>query len=71
MEFDLLWSDGSESQNRFEDDFNLSGGMLDFDWCFRFGTLDWFELDVKVLANDEEIESNIYTIRVEKPDGAN
>lgn len=71
VEFDLIWSDGEEDPNIFSEDFNIAEGTLDFDWCFRYGTTEWFELDMKILAEDEEIESNEYNIRVDRPNGAN
>lgn len=71
VEFDLTWSDGDGSQNIFENSFSDDNNILDFDWCFRYGSTEWFEIDVKILAEDEEIESNEYTIRVDRPEGAN
>lgn len=71
IEFDLEWEDGSESQNLFDDNFDIIGNSLEFDWCFRFGSLNWFEIRAKVLADDERQESNEVTIRVNRPSGAN
>lgn len=72
IEFDLTWSDGDQSNNRFSSNFNENGNTVSFDWCFRFGEeQDWFELDMKILAEDEEVESNEFNIRVDRPEGAN
>lgn len=71
VEFDIEWSDGSESLNRFEDNFVVVGNSLLFDWCFRFDYTEWFDLKITLLAGNEEIESNQFTIRVEKPEDAN
>lgn len=71
VEFDLYWSDGDDDQNNFTDNFDVVGNTVVFDWCFRYGTTEWFELDFKLLANGEEIESNVFKLRVEKPEGAN
>lgn len=71
VEFDLVWSDEDEAPNIFTDDFEVTNQTLQFHWCFRYGPTDWFELDLKILAEDEEVESNEYTIRVDRPEGAN
>lgn len=72
VEFDLNWSSGDQSHNIFTNDFNDDEGTLLFDWCFRYSdNEDWFELDLKILAEDEEVESNEVTIRVDKPENAN
>lgn len=71
VEFDLTWSDGDEDPNIFTNEFDRNGSTLEFDWCFRFGDTEWFELDLKILADDEQVESNEFNIRVERPDGAN
>ncbi len=71
VEFDLIWSDGEEDPNIFDDLFEATNQTLQFEWCFRFGTTEWFELDLKILAENREVESNEYTIRVDKPEDAN
>jgi len=71
VEFDLIFIGGGESPNRFSDDFDLSNEGLEFDWCFRFANTEGVELILKILANDETLESNEVTIKVDKPEGAN
>ena len=71
VEFDLNWSNGDESPNIFANDVNVEANTVDFNWCFRYGSTDWFELDLKILAEDEQIESNEFNLRVDKPNGAN
>lgn len=71
IEFDVLFESGTELPNFFEDDFDITGNSLEFDYCFRFAGSSWVEIYPLLLAEDEELESNEITIRVEKPDGAN
>lgn len=72
VEFDLTWSNGDQSDNRFSSQFNANSNTVSFDWCFRFGNeQEWFELDLKILAEDEDVESNEFNIRVDRPEGAN
>ena len=71
VEFDLTWSNGDESPNIFTNEFTTGENLVSFDWCFRYGTTEWFELDLKILAENEEVESNEYKIRVNQPNGAN
>ena len=71
VEFDDLFSSGQEIENNFEDDLDVSGNSLSFDWCYRFGSNEWVELTLKILAENEQVESNEYTLRVDRPEGAN
>lgn len=72
IEFDLVWSSGDQENNIFTNQFNVNDETLTFDWCFRYGAEEeWIELDLKILAEDEEVESNEATIRVDKPENAN
>ncbi|MCG2588430.1 hypothetical protein [Rhodohalobacter sulfatireducens] len=72
IEFDLLWDSEDQENNILSSQFNPSDGSVSFDWCFRFGTDEqWFELDIKILAENGKVESNEYNIRVDKPVGAN
>ena len=72
IEFDLLFESGTEGQNIFEDNFEITGNSLEFDFCFRFGSASsWVEIYPFILAENEELESNKITIRIEKPEGAN
>jgi len=71
IEFDLRWSDGDQSNNIVVSTFQRSDDFVEFDWCFRFGTTEWFELDATIVGENETVESNPVTIRVEKPQDAN
>lgn len=72
VEFDLDWSSGDQDNNIFASQFNATTETVTFDWCFRYGDEEqWFELDLKIIAENERAESNEYNIRVEKPEGAN
>ena len=72
IEFDLTFQSGADISSLLQDSFNRSDQTVQFDYCFRYGSHgDWFELNLKILAEDEEIESNEYTIRVDRPEGAN
>lgn len=71
IEFDVLFEGGTEVQNLFEDDFDVFGNSVEFDYCFRFGSSSsWVEIYPSILAEDEELESNEITIRIERPEGA-
>lgn len=72
IEFDLLWSAGDVDSDIFSGQFKASAETVTFDWCFRYGAEEeWFELDLKIIAENEKVESNEFNIRVDKPDGAN
>ena len=71
VEFDLNFVGGAEFPNTFTDDFDLTNSGLEFIRCFRFEGTEAVELDLKILANDESIESNEVNIRIEAPEGAN
>lgn len=71
VEFDLEWSDGDTSEDIFEDDIIISGSTVEYDWCFRFGSTDWFEVKPVIVDSDRNPLSNAVTIRVNKPAGAN
>lgn len=72
IEFDLLWSSGDEEGDIFSGQFNAATETVTFDWCFRYGDEEqWFELDLKIIAENERAESNEFNIRVDKPEGAN
>lgn len=71
VEFDISFVDGAEIPNRFTNDFDLTDDGLEFIWCFRFEETGGVELDLKILANNESIESNVVSINIERPDGAN
>ena len=71
IEFDVVWADGDVSNDRYDDDFIITGSTVEFDWCFRFGSLDWFEVKPTILDADGKALSNEITIRVDKPAGAN
>ena len=71
VEFDLEWSDGDTSDDIFENDLDISGSTVEFDWCFRFGSTDWFEIKATIVDDDRKPLSNSVTIRVNKPAGAN
>jgi hypothetical protein len=70
ISFDLLWDDGDNEKNIEEDDFTIVGNTLTFDWCFRYGSSEWFELTVRVIDSNN-VKSNSQKIKVNKPDGAN
>jgi hypothetical protein len=71
VEFDLEWSNGDKSEDIFEDDFIISGSTIEYDWCFRFGNTDWFEVKPTIVDPNRNPLSNEVTIRVNKPAGAN
>lgn len=71
VEFDLKWSDGDESDDAMDDDIIITGSTVAWDWCFRFGGTDWFEIKAVVLDDNLKAASNEVTIRVNKPAGAN
>ncbi|MDZ7717341.1 MAG: hypothetical protein U5K72_04940 [Balneolaceae bacterium] len=72
IEFDILFESGTEGENIFEDDFEVVGQSLEFDFCFRFGSSSsWIEIYPSILANNEELVSNEITIRIERPEDAN
>jgi hypothetical protein len=72
VEFDLDWSSGDQDNNIFASQFNATTETVTFDWCFRYGDEEqWFELDLKIIAENERAESNEFNIRVDKPEGAN
>ena len=71
IEFDLEWSNGDESKDIYEDDFTINGSTVEFDWCFRFGSTDWFEVRPTILDENDKTLSNTIKIRVNKPAGAN
>ncbi len=74
VEFDLSWSSGDQDNNIFVSQFNADNEneTVDFDWCFRYGDAEqWFELDLKIIAENEDVESNEFNIRVDRPNGAN
>lgn len=71
VEFDLEWSDGDKSEDLFDDDFIILGSTIEYDWCFRFGSTDWFEVRPVIVDSDRNPLSNEVTIRVNKPAGAN
>lgn len=71
VEFDIEWSDGDIVEDRFEDDLIITGSVVEFDWCFRFGSTEWIELHCTILDEDDNVLSNEVTIRADKPDGAN
>jgi hypothetical protein len=70
VRFDLLWDDGDNEKNIEEDDFTIVDNTLTFDWCFRFGSSEWFEVTVRVI-DENNVKSNSQKIKVNKPDGAN
>ena len=70
ISFDLLWDDGDNEKNIEEDDFTIVDNTLTFDWCFRYGSSEWFEVTVRVI-DENNVKSNSQKIRVDKPDGAN
>ena len=71
VEFDVEWADGDVSEDRFEEDIIISGTTIEYDWCFRFGSLDWFEVKATVVDDDRNPLSNEVSIRVNRPAGAN
>jgi hypothetical protein len=72
IEFDLNWSSGDQDNNVFVSQFNATNVTADFDWCFRYGAEEqWFELNLKIIAENERAESNEFKIRVDRPEGAN
>lgn len=71
VEFDLEWSNGNETENILEDDLVMTGTTISYDWCFRFGSTDWFELRQTLVDPDGKALSNEVTLRVNKPAGAN
>ena len=71
VEFDLSFVNGATFNNIFFDDFDMTNGGLEFEYCFRFEGTDGFELDLKILANNESLESNEVTISIDRPEGAN
>lgn len=71
IEFDITFVGGAEFENSFTDDFDLTNDGLEFIRCFRFGETQEVIMDIRILANDETIESNEITISIDRPDGAN
>lgn len=72
VEFDLSWSSGDQDNDIFVSQFNADDETADFDWCFRYGNQEqWFELDLKIIAENEDVESNEFNIRVDRPNDAN
>jgi hypothetical protein len=71
VEFDLLWSNGNTSDDILEEDVVINGNTVEYDWCFRFGGTDWFELNQTLVDDDGNPLSNEVKVRVNRPVGAN
>ena len=49
-------------------------GKLSFQWCYLFNESNWFDEKYKLVGmtmNGAPIESNEFTLRINRPDGAN
>ncbi|MGI9542159.1 MAG: hypothetical protein ACR2MX_02810 [Cyclobacteriaceae bacterium] len=66
---DWKWSNGDQGTNE-ETNLNNNGASVVYDWCWRFGTLDWVELSAR-LVTKQGVTSNSSVVRLNKPDGAN
>ncbi|NBC02674.1 MAG: hypothetical protein GVY20_03115 [Bacteroidetes bacterium] len=72
IEYDLNFVDRAEFPNTFVDDFDLTNEGLEFIRCFLFEETEGVELaELKILANDESVESNEVNISIDRPEGAN
>ena len=72
IEYDLNFVGGAEFANTFVDDFDLTNEGLEFIRCFLFEDTEGVELaELKILANDESVESNEVNISIDRPEGAN
>lgn len=63
-------SDGGESPERVNTQITDNGTTITWVVCFRFGSQDWVEYEVRLEASDGT-RSNSVTTRVNKPNGAN
>ena len=53
---------------------DIQNGQLEFEWCYFFGEDDWIEEKYKIAGMSNmgvKIESNEFTLRIERPAGAN
>ena len=65
----IIWSDGDT--DTFEtDDFNDSGTVITYDWCYRFSDSEWVDV-THVLVGKDGSKSNSSLVRVDKPEGGN
>ena len=67
--FDVEWSNG-DKDSAVETNFTDNGTSVVYDWCYRFGSLSWVEINQRLVSKDGTI-SNISKVRVNKPSSAN
>ncbi len=68
LQIDTRVSDGG-IESGINTQFTDNGSSIVWATCFRFGTQDWVEFEVRLEGNDGSV-SNISSIRINKPNGA-
>ena len=69
INFDLVWSNG-DTDSATENDLADSGAKVDYNWCYRFGDLDWVDV-THTLVSKNGAKSPPSKVRLMKPEGAN
>ncbi len=68
LQIDTKVSDGG-MESGVNTQFTDNGSSIVWATCFRFGTQDWVEFEVRLEGSDGGV-SNASSVRINKPDGA-